>query len=136
MKNRVYLYSTGTKEGPDIFAFPNEPMPPLFSLQISYSPSSKIKEMGGDISLQVFPLFVPESSQAETTLASGEVPVGGTLAVGDYMLTAKEVRYWVGMSVRHDPGKPFVLTSLWVGLIGMIVTFFGRMIKSRPLPTD
>jgi hypothetical protein len=51
--------------------------------------------------------------------------------VGRYYLEAKEVRYWVGMNVRYEPGKPIVLTSLWVGLGGMILTFIGRMRRSR-----
>lgn len=48
---------------------------------------------------------------------------------GRYFLSAKEVRYWAGISVRYDPGLPIVLTSLWVGLGGMIITTAGRMRK-------
>jgi len=34
------------------------------------------------------------------------------------------------MIVRYEPGKPIVLTSLWVGLAGMIITTAGRMMRS------
>ena len=38
------------------------------------------------------------------------------------------------MIVRYDPGKPFVLASLWVGLLGMVITFVGRIVKSSAKP--
>ena len=101
---------------------------PLFSLQVSYTPS-KLKERSGDIALQAWPLGVEETEQ--NLAANGKVPVGDRVAVGDYFLSFKEVRYWVGMTVRHDPGTPVVLTSLWVALFGMITTFIGRIRKSR-----
>jgi hypothetical protein len=35
------------------------------------------------------------------------------------------------MNVRYEPGKPIVLTSLWVALGGLIITFIGRMQKRK-----
>jgi len=131
--NTVFLYSTGTKmDGPASFAFPTEPQNPLFLLQITYLPSTlKWAERKGETLLQVWPLSAPGSPQAEKTLASGKIPIGGRLAAGDYYLEVREVRYWVGMIVRYDPGKPVVLVSLWVGLGGMVITFIGRMRRRR-----
>ncbi len=59
--------------------------------------------------------------------AAGKVEVGGTFDAGDYKLEAREVRYWVGMTVRRDPGLMVILTSLWAGLAGMTMTFAGRI---------
>lgn len=126
--NNVFLYATGTKDGPGNFAFPQEQREPLFLLQVAYRPSAlKWKERNGEAFLQVWPLPTPGSPVGEKTLAEGKIPVGGRIEAGDYYLEAREVRYWVGMIVRHEPGKPIVLASLWVGLGGMIMTFFGRM---------
>ncbi|MBI5847155.1 MAG: hypothetical protein HZB31_04275 [Nitrospirae bacterium] len=67
----------------------------------------------------------------EKPLAEGKVPIGKKIRVGDYYLEAREVRYWVAMSVRYDPGQPIVLASLWIGLGGMVITFIGRIRRSR-----
>ena len=129
--NEVYLYTTGTKELPGSFPFPQEPLSPLFSLQVTYQPSAlKFKEREGEAFLQVWPLASPGSAQGDEVVASGKVPIGAKLSAGDHFLEAREVRYWVGMNVRYEPGKPIVLSSLWVGLGGMIMTFIGRMRKS------
>ncbi len=60
-------------------------------------------------------------------LSAGVKVVGERFQSGEYYLTAREVRYWVAMNVRYDPGKPIVLASLWVALSGIIMTFIGRM---------
>jgi hypothetical protein len=31
------------------------------------------------------------------------------------------------MAVRHDPGLLIILSSLWAGLGGMVMTFVGRI---------
>ena len=64
-------------------------------------------------------------------IADGTMGVGGKFAFGEYQLVAPEVRYWVAMTVRYNPGKPIVLASLWVGLAGIIITTIGRMAKRR-----
>jgi hypothetical protein len=53
--------------------------------------------------------------------------VGVRFDAGDVALTPREIRYWVGMSVRYDPGLPIVLTSLCLALAGMVVTLVGRL---------
>ncbi len=64
-------------------------------------------------------------------LADGTVKLNEKLAVGEHELSAKEVRYWVGMNVLYNPGKPFVLASLCVGLAGIVITTIGRMMRGR-----
>ena len=53
----------------------------------------------------------------------------GILDAGDFRLEAREIRYWVGMAVRHDPGLLIILSSLWAGLAGVTLTFIGRILQ-------
>lgn len=76
------------------------------------------------------PLDTEEMKQAEKPIAEGKAEIGKKIKAGDYYLSAQEVRYWVGMTVRHEPGKPIVLASLGLGLGGMIITFIGRIRRS------
>jgi hypothetical protein len=128
--NTVIHYTTGTKEGPGSFAFPPEPLAPLFTLQVTYFPS-QLNERSGEVLLQVWPLPAPDSAQGDKTIAYGKIPIGGKIAAGDYSLEVKEARYWAGMIVHHEPGEHIVLVSLWVGLIGMIITFIGRLRREK-----
>jgi cytochrome c biogenesis protein ResB len=132
-KDESYLYTTGTKEGPGPFPFPQEPLKPLFGLQVAYRPSLlKGREKAGEAFYQVWPLQGEDSGPGGHALAEGKAAIGNRVKMGRYYLEVKEVRYWVGMNVRYEPGKPIVLTSLWVGLGGMVLTFIGRMRRSRP----
>jgi cytochrome c biogenesis protein ResB len=128
-KGDKYLYTTGTKDGPGSFPFPQDPLKPLFALQAAYHPSF-LKERAGEAVLQVWRLDKADDGRTKP-IAEGRTAIGKKIKAGDYYLSVKEVRYWVGMSVRYEPGKPIVLTSLWVGLSGMIITFIGRMRKGR-----
>lgn len=129
-----YLYTTGYKEGDKIIPaatqFPAPPEKPLMAVQVEYT-LSKLKERGGDVKFTVYPLDQINSSGHLKPLAEGKVPVGSTFPAGDYVLSAAEVRYWVMMTVRYEPGQPIILTSLWVGLAGMVITTIGRMRKGR-----
>jgi len=55
------------------------------------------------------------------------VPVGEKLDLGDFAISPREIRYWVGMDVRYDPGLNVVLTALCTGLAGMVLTLVGRL---------
>ena len=57
--------------------------------------------------------------------------LGEKFKFGNYELFVPEVRYWVAISVSNNPGKPFVLASLCMGLTGMIITTVGRMLRGR-----
>lgn len=127
-KDESYLYTTGREDGPGSFLFPQDPLKPLFDLQVVYRPDSK-KERAGEVFFQVWPIDQPDADRAGNAIEKGKTAVGALFDAGDYYLSAKEVRYWVGMSVRRDPGLPIVLTSLWVGLGGMVITTVGRIRK-------
>ncbi|TWJ32961.1 cytochrome c biogenesis protein ResB [Geobacter argillaceus] len=129
-KNGAYLYTTGTKDGPGSFPFPQVMAKPLLNLQVAYRPVP-IKERGGDVFFQVWPLPQPDVRQGGKVLAEGKAAIGEKFDAGEYYLSAREVRYWAAMNVRHEPGKPIVLASLCVGLLGMIITTIGRIRKSR-----
>jgi|GEM_PF-1331661 len=75
--------------------------------------------------------MVQDGKNGKPPVAGGTVSVGEKFLYGDYQLFVPEVRYWVAMTVRHNPGKPFVLASLCVGLAGIIITTVGRMVKRR-----
>jgi hypothetical protein len=64
-------------------------------------------------------------------IAEGTVGINEKLAFGEYQLSPREVRYWVGMKVLYSPGKPIVMVSLWIGLLGLIITNIGRMMRKR-----
>jgi len=131
-KSGSYLYSTGTKNGPEGFPFPQGLHEPLFSLQAIYLPSLlKERERGGEALFKIGQLHEKDPGPADMPFAEGKAPIGSRVKIGDYYLAAEEVRYWVVMTVRYEPGKPFVLTSLWVGLGGMIITFIGRMKRNN-----
>ncbi|ACM21688.1 ResB-like family cytochrome c biogenesis protein [Geotalea daltonii FRC-32] len=129
-KDESFLYTTGTKEGPAPFMFPQDPMRPLMELQLAFSPSST-NYGGGDVSYVVMPLGKDHKEVRDFIIKEGRVAVGQSFSAFGYRLTPKEVRYWVAMNVRYEPGKPIVLTSLWIGLAGMLITTIGRMMRSR-----
>jgi hypothetical protein len=129
-----YLYSTGYKDGdivaPGAVPFPVPPETPRMALQARYLPS-KEQERGGEMEYQVFGLDAKGEPLLDKPFAVGKALVGKPFAAGDYLLTTQEIRYWVGMTVRYEPGKPIVLASLWVGLAGMIITTVARMFRGR-----
>lgn len=55
------------------------------------------------------------------------VQVGEPFDAGEFVLTAQEIRYWVGMDVRYDPGWGVIMGSLGFGLAGMFMTLAGRL---------
>lgn len=118
-----YLYAAGTAAGPTGFSFPPPPEHPRADLELSFRPNTVV-ERAGDVRFRVWPLG---RSGVPVTERAGEVPVGGHFEAGDLTLSPREIRYWVGMNVRHDPGLPVILASLCFGLAGMVMTFAGRV---------
>lgn len=129
-----FRYVTGFKDGDTIVAseapFPPPPENPQLTLRVGYIPS-KLLERSGEAEFEIYPQDQGAANSAPEPLVKGKVAIGAPFAYGDYLLTAKEVRYWVAMTVRYEPGKPLVLLSLWTGLAGMVITTAGRMIKNR-----
>ncbi len=131
-KNNSYLYVTGTMDAPCAAPFPQDPVKPLFGLQVTYHPSlMKEQERDGEAFFQIWTLQQLDAGAQGKAIAEGKAPIRGKVKVGDYYLSAREVRYWVGMTVRYEPGEPIVLASLWVALFGMIITFIGRMRRDK-----
>ncbi len=114
----------------EVIPFPAPPERPLFALKVEYIPS-KLKERSGNVRYVLHPLDENGLPLRERTLAEGNAGIGEKFRAGDYFLEAREVRYWVAMMVRYEPGKPILLASLWVGLAGMIITTIGRMMRKR-----
>jgi len=120
---KSFFYTTGSAQEPGVFPFP--PEAPLLLLQVQYEPDpDPEKERAGKVLFYTRRL---DESGADPGQTMGEVTVGGVFDAGDYQLEAREVRYWVGMDVRHDPGLMVILSSLWAGLGGMVMTFAGRI---------
>jgi hypothetical protein len=134
MPNDAILYTTGSSTAPSSFPFPPPPASPVLQLQLGYLPD-QAKDRAGTVEFFAWPasaggdVVAGHAAVADggPPVATGKVAVGGTFDVGDYRLEAREVRYWVGMTVRHDPGLMVILTSLWAGLAGMTMTFAGRI---------
>lgn len=135
------LYASGTPRGPSSFPFPPPPAAAALLLQVSYVPDQQT-DRAGHVEFTTWPVSELEAEHgsgsearrhggpaAERGTDSGPVPVGGTFDAGEYQLEAREVRYWVGMTVRHDPGLMLILSSLWAGLGGMTMTFAGRILQ-------
>jgi len=57
--------------------------------------------------------------------------MGEKVKAGDYYLSMNEIRYWAGMTVRHNPGQPLVLASFWLGLGGLTLTMLARLRRKR-----
>lgn len=129
-----FEYSTGYTENgvvrKDVIPFPAPPERPFFALKTEYLPS-KLKERAGDVLYQLFPLNEEGLPMLKKPFAEGKAAIGSKFKAGEYTIEAKEVRYWVGMMVRYEPGKPIVLASLWISLGGMVITFIGRMARTR-----
>jgi hypothetical protein len=118
-----YLYATGSATAAESFPFPPPPEKPRAELLLSYRPST-VTEREGDVGFQLVPVAGAATSLTERT---GQVLVGGQFDAGEFTLSPREIRYWVGMDVRYDPGQTVILASLCFGLGGMVLTFAGRV---------
>ncbi len=124
------LYTTGSASEAKGFAFPPPPEAPVGALQVTLYPS--FLDRTGQVLLQLGPLE-PAPPGAEER--KGMVAIGEPVDMGSFTLTPAEIRYWVGMDLRYDPGLPVIMTSLVAGLVGMVLTFVGRVRqggKKRP----
>jgi hypothetical protein len=132
--DKTYVYVSGYKQGDTIVAspsnFPVEPEKPRLGLQVAFY-ESKLNERSGDVEFQVYRLPDDDKQHFEKPLFVVTKKLNEVFAFDEFQLTAREVRYWVAMSVRYEPGKPIVLASLCMGLAGMIITTFGRMFRGR-----
>jgi cytochrome c biogenesis protein ResB len=133
-----HVYATGSKSEPLSFPFPFPPEKPLTELIVTFRPST-VSERQGEVGFHLSPLQASDTADAWTAGAAkaasrraGQVPVGGEFDAGDFKLTPREVRYWVAMNVRHDPGQNVILGSMCFGLAGMAITLYGRVRQRSP----
>lgn len=117
----TYVYATGTATEHGAIPFPpDEPRALVF---LTYRPNT-VQERAGDVAFQVMPLHAGgEAGSARV----GTVAVGAPFDAGDFVITPREIRYWVGMNVRRDPGLGIVLASLSLGAVGMFMTLAARV---------
>jgi len=118
-----FVYTSAKTAETPPFPFPPPPEPPRSGVQLSYRPNAVV-DRSGDVVFDVWLVGPNGDLAAERT---GEVAVGRPFDAGDFSLTPKEIRYWVGMSVRRDPGLSVILGSLCFGLAGMVLTLVGRV---------
>lgn len=129
--DNTFLYTTGTKEKAGSLPFPQGDMNPLYNLQVTYHPDME-KDRSGRATLEFRPYStVGKHREVTPGHVTRTVEIGEKLSSGEYFFSVKEIHYWVGMTVRYDPGYPLVLTSLWVGLLGMVITTAGRIMRGR-----
>lgn len=129
--DQTYHYTTGTREGPTAMPFPQPPVEPRFSLNVTYLPDPK-KERGGKAQFLLYPLSKKEEAADKKPTADCTADIGALCTVGDSALSVREVRYWAAMAVRYEPGQPIILTSLWVGLFGVTLTTLARIFRRKP----
>jgi len=115
-------YVTGSATEAMSFPFPQPPEQPRMELRVTYYPSTEGRK--GQVGFQVQPI---DEHGPQGAGKSGLVPVGTPFDAGDFRLQPREIRYWVAMDVRYDPGLTFILGSLVSGLVGMALTLVGRL---------
>jgi hypothetical protein len=119
----THTYAAGSPEEPLFFDFPPPPDRPRVQLKLTYWPGTQ--ERTGEVGLEVRPPVGPHDQPPPAR--KGMVPVGGTFDAGEVLVAPREIRYWVGMDVRYDPGLGVVWGSLLSGLAGMVLTLVGRL---------
>jgi hypothetical protein len=129
-KDQSFRYATGSKELESGAPIPHDAPNPLFDLKAVYHPTP-LKERSGEVEFQIRKHAPEDAPPDNTLLAQGTAAVGAPFGFGAYTLSPREVRYWVAMHVTYEPGQPIILTSLWVGLAGMIITTVGRIIRGK-----
>jgi len=115
-------YATGSAAETSGFPFPAAPEAPRIDLQVTFWPS--LEDRKGQVAFQVKPL---EGHGPATPEKKGMVAVGEPFDAGEFLLTPREIRYWVGMDVHHDPAWGFIMGSFGFGLLGMTLTLVGRL---------
>jgi cytochrome c biogenesis protein ResB len=121
MKDRGFVYATGSRTAMEPIPFP--PDRPRAALQLRFRPST-VADREGEVTFDVWPIQ-PDGKPGAPH--GGTVVVGAELALGGLRFSPREVRYWVGMNVRYDPGIWVILSSLTLGLTGVVLTFVGRL---------
>lgn len=129
-KDGSFIYATGSKEGASPFPFPQEHIQPFMGLFLGFVPSVAM-DRTGLVDYKAYPLVGDGFKIGDEPILEGQVKSGESFNAFNHGFSIREIRYWVTMTVRHEPGKPVVLASLCMGLLGMIITTAGRMFTRR-----
>lgn len=131
-KDKSLLYVTGTKQdGPGSIDFPQiQNMPPLFKIQFTYH-LPKLKNGIAKASFKIWEYSKDKKNGQGRLVYEGTAAMGQNVVFSDHALSMQEVRYWASMDVRYNPGLPLILTSLWIGLGGIILTTVARLINNK-----
>jgi hypothetical protein len=134
-KNGSVVYATGSKEGASPFPFPQQHIQPFMGLLLGFVPSAAL-DRTGRVDYKAYPLVGDDFKIGDEPILEGHVKSGESFSAFNHGFAVREVRYWVTMTVRHEPGKPIVLASLCVCLLGMTITATVRMFRRREPSKD
>jgi cytochrome c biogenesis protein ResB len=123
-----FVYAAGTASGPATFGLPPPPAPPRAQMLLTLRPNT-VEDRQGEVTFAARSIARDGTPGAER---KGSMVIGAPFDLGDVTLTPREIRYWVGINVRYDPGLAIILTSLCLGLAGIIVMFVGRLRQGMP----
>ena len=129
-KDKSFIYVTGSKDGASPFPFPQGYVQPFMGLMIGLVPSVEL-DRTGTVFYKAYPIIGDNYKFADEPVLEGKVTIGESFNAFSHKISVTEIRYWVTMTVRHEPGKPVVLTSLWVCLLGITITTVGRLFTRR-----
>jgi hypothetical protein len=129
-KDGSFIYATGSKEGASPFPFPQQHIQPFMGLLLGFVPSPEM-DRTGQVDYKAYPIVGDDFKIGDEPILEGQVKSGETFHAFNHGLSIREIRYWVTMTVRHEPGKPVVLASLCMGLLGLTITTAGRMFRRR-----
>lgn len=129
-KDKSFIYVTGSKEGAAPFPFPQEYAQPFMGLMFGLVPSVEL-DRTGTVFYKAYPIVSDNYKLADEPVLEGKVNIGESFNAFSHGISVKEIRYWTTMVVRYEPGKPLVLTSLWICLLGMTITTLGRLFQGR-----
>ena len=129
-KDKSYIYVTGSKEGAAPFPFPQEYAQPFMGLMLGLVPPVKL-DRTGTVFYKAYPIVGDNYKLADEPVLEGKVNIGESFNAFSHGISVREIRFWSTMTVRYEPGKPLVLTSLWIGLLGMTITTLGRLFTRR-----
>jgi cytochrome c biogenesis protein ResB len=134
-KDGTYTYTTGTPHGPEPIPFPQAPEKPLFQLMTRYFPGPK-DERNGKVQFAAT-AYRDGQRLSPSELKFGEkVALGEKVRVGEHQLALVEVRAWINLDVRYNPGRYIIMTSFWAGIAGLVLTVTARMKRNgRRNPT-
>jgi len=73
----------------------------------------------------VFRIRISESKNGRV-LYNGLLKYKKTLRIGDYTLSADDIRYWVQLYISSEQGIKLIFSGFWIAIIGLILKFFKK----------